>query len=51
LFEKQRRDLKLPFESLQERKRIDHANSQWKDDLDEPLKPGEKLWPPGSPVE
>jgi len=52
IFEKQRQDLKLPFESLRERKGIDAHNAAFDDEhLDRPLKSGEKLWPPGSPEE
>ncbi|GEM_PF-5840589 len=50
-FGKQRQQLKLPFESLRARKRIDVHNRQFDLDLDRPLKRGEELWPPGSPVE
>ena len=49
--EKQLRDLKVPFVSLRKQQRNDQANAAWERELDEPLKPGEKLWPPGSPVE
>lgn len=51
VFEKQRQDLKLPFQSLRERNQINAHNAAVVDDLDRPLKPGEKLWPPGLPAE
>jgi hypothetical protein len=51
VFKKQEADLKLPFQSLRERKRIRSDDAKLLRDLDRPLKKGEKLWPPGSPVE
>ena len=51
LWEQQRRQLKLPFESLRKGKRRDAESSTADDDLDEPFRKGERVWPPGSPVE
>jgi hypothetical protein len=51
LFKKQASDLKLPFTSLREKKRGAAETAQVLRELDRPLKKGEKLWPPGLPVE
>jgi hypothetical protein len=48
IFERQRRDLKLPFESLRDRKR---KQARDHDDLNEPLPDGARIWPPGAPID
>jgi len=50
-YKKQHEDLKLPFQSLRERKKIRSDDVKLLRELVRPLKKGETLWPPGSPVE
>ncbi len=51
LQEAQRRELNLPFESLRERTKREAANAAADRVVEKPLKRGERLWPPGAPVE
>ncbi len=47
IIEKQKRELKLPFESLRAKKRKQTAEPDW----EAPLPKGARLWPPGSEEE
>lgn len=47
-FEKLERVQNIRFRSLREQKHIESENDR---EMDRPLKPGEKLWPPGLPEE
>jgi hypothetical protein len=51
LLEQQYRDLKLPFESLRDKKRKRAAQPDLDREWNKPLPKNAKLWPPGSPVE
>jgi hypothetical protein len=51
ILEQQHRDLKLPFESLRDKKRKRAGQPDLDREWNKPLPKNARLWPPGSPVE